>query len=368
SLEFGGRFVSTDARSLLGRGPAGGAQNLRVAYISGGDVPVQALHEALADYYEQWGFGKLELEEVIPVAPGGKKSYYRAGQVAAEKIQAKPENAVIVGVIEGSTESYRAVKRGVAAAMKGTFAAVQILHRGTAMDIIAGKKWLAADLIPQIYAKSTKKPAWLLAKPAGGTSGNAYLAFDVSRRVSFEVDEEEGVASAISKEASAVASLCDEYGRIITWDTYASHTGELLGKREAWDLLTAAFDNAHQANGDAFRRLVVYKDGPMREGERIFIAAAAEEVRDEFRRETGLDVQVDLVAVPKTGIERLFQRRGQDFGNPERGTYVLLPGNRVLLVSSAPKFGTADPVHVNYEASVGGSPTAMKVIVSEFFD
>ena len=367
-LKFGGGFVSPDARSLLGRGPAGGKENLRVAYIAEESVPIEALHEALADYYERWGFGKLELEQVIPVATGGKKSYYRAGQIAAEKIHAKPENALIVGVIEGSTESYRAVKRGVATAMKGTFAAVQILHRGTAMDIIAGKQWLAADLLPQMYAKSTKKPAWLLAKPAGGTSGNAYLAFDVSRRISFEMDEEEGVAAAISKEASAVASLCDEYGRIITWDTYASHTGELLGKQEAWDLLTAAFDNARRVNGDAFRRLVVYKDGPMREGERVFITAAAQEVCDEFRGETGLGVQVDLVAVPKTGIERLFLRRGQDFGNPERGTYVYLPDNRALLVSSAPKFGTADPVHINYEASVGGSPTAMKVIVNEFFD
>src|SRR2546425_12238876 len=181
-LKFGGGFVSPDARSLLGRGPAGGKENLRVAYIAEESVPIEALHEALADYYERWGFGKLELEQVIPVATGGKKSYYRAGQIAAEKIHAKPENAVIVGVIEGSTESYRAVKRGVATAMKGTFAAVQILHRGTAMDIIAGKQWLAADLLPQMYAKSTKKPAGLLAKPARGTSGNAHLAFDVSRR------------------------------------------------------------------------------------------------------------------------------------------------------------------------------------------
>lgn len=368
NLEFGGGFVSQDARSLLGRGPAGGKENLRVVYVAEQDVPVEALHDALADYYERWGFGKLDLEDVVPVAPGDRKSYYRAGQAAAEKIRAKPENAIIVGVIEGSTDFYRAVKKGVDAVMKRAFAAVQILRRGTAMDIIAGKQWLAADLLPQVYAKSTKKPAWLLAKPAGGTSGNAYLAFDVSRRVSFELDQEEGVASVISKEASAIASLCDEYGRIITWDTYASHTGELLGKQEAWDILTAAFDNVRRTKGDTFRRLVVYKDGPMRDAERTFIASAAEEVRDEFRRETNVDVQVDLVAVPKTGIERLFQRRGSEFGNPERGTYVLLPGNRALLVSSAPKFGTADPIHVNYEASVGGSPTPMKVIVGEFFD
>lgn len=368
TLEFGGGFTSPDARTLLGRGPAGGKENLHVVYVAEKDVPVEALHEALAGYYEGWGFGKLQLDEVIPVAPGGKKSYYRAGQAAAEKVHRRPENAVILGVIDGSTESYRAVKKGVDAAMKRSFAAVQILRRGTAMDIIAGKQWLAADLLPQVYAKSTKKPAWLLSKPAGGTSGNAYLAFDVSRRLSFELDVEEGVASAISKEASAIASLCDEHGRIITWDTYASHTGELLGKQEAWDILTAAFDNIHRASGDAFRRLVVYKDGPLRDAERSFITASAEEVRADYRRETGVDVQVDLVAVPKTGIERLFQRRGQDFGNPERGTYVLLPDNRALLVSSAPKFGTADPLHVNYEAAVGGSPTSMKVLVSEFFD
>lgn len=367
-LEFGGRFVSPDTRSLLGHGPAGGKENIRVVYVAEKDVPVEALHEALADYYERWGFGELELGEIIPVAPGGKKPYYRAGQAAAEKIRARPENAVVMGVIDGSTESYRAVKKGVNAAMKRAFAAVQVLRRGTAMDIIAGKQWLAADLLPQVYAKSTKKPAWLLAKPAGGTSGNAYLAFDVSRRLSFELDEEEGVSSAISKEASAIASLCDEHGRILTWDTYASHTGELLGKQEAWDIFTAAFDNVRRVKGDAFRRLVVYKDGPLRDAERSFIAAAAEEVHDEYRRETNVSVQVDLVAVPKTGIERVFQRRGQEFGNPERGTYVHLPENRALLVSSAPKFGTADPLHVNYEATVGGSPTVMKTIVGEFFD
>src|SRR6266571_2928185 len=368
SLEFGGGFASTDARSLLGRGPAGGKENIRVVYVAEKEVPVEALHEALADYYQRWGFGKLQLEAIIPVTPGDKKSYYRAGQAAAEKIATKPENAVIVGVIDGSTESYRAVKKGVDTAMKRAFAAVQILRRGTAMDIIAGKQWLAADLLPQVYAKSTKKPAWLLAKAAGGTSGNAYLAFDVSRRVSFELDEEQGVASTISKEASAIASLCDEYGRIITWDTYASHTGEILGKQEAWDILTAAFDNVRRVKGDAFRRLVVYKDGPMRDAERTFITTAAEEVCDEFRRETEVDVQVDLIAVVKTGIERVFQRRGAEFGNPDRGTYVLTPGNRALLVSSSPKFGTADPIHVNYEASVGGSLTTMKRIVGEFFD
>lgn len=120
--------------------------------------------------------------------------------------------------------------------------------------------------------------------------------------------------------------------------------------------------------GNAFRRLVTYKDGPMRDAERSFITAAAEEVRDEFRQETDVEVQVDLVAVPKTGIERLFLRRGRELGNPERGTYVLLPGNRALLVSSAPRFGTADPIHVNYEAAVGDRPTAMTTIVSEFFD
>lgn len=368
NLEFGGGFVSTDPRKLLGRGPAGGSESVRAVYIAGKDVPVAALHQSLSQYYEGWGFGKLELADVVQVASDSRKSYYRAGQAAAEKIRPTPENNVILGVIDGSTESYRAIKKGVDATMKRAFAAVQILRRATAMDIIAGKQWLAADLIPQVYAKSTRKPAWLLSSPAGGTFGNAYLAFDVSRRISFELDETEGVASAISKEASAIASLCDEHGRIITWDTYASHTGEILGKQEAWDIFTAAFDNIHRVKGDTFRRLVVYKDGPIREAEKVFITTAAEEVRDEFRGETGIEVQVDLVGVPKTGIERLFVRRGQEFGNPERGTYLLLPDNRALLVSSAPRFGTADPIHVNYESAIGGTPTAMTTIVAEFFD
>src|SRR2546426_8629892 len=77
-LEFGGRFVSPDTRSLLGRGPAGGKANLRVVYVAEKDVPLEALHEALGGYYERWGFGRLELDTVIAVAPGGKKSYYRA--------------------------------------------------------------------------------------------------------------------------------------------------------------------------------------------------------------------------------------------------------------------------------------------------
>ena len=64
----------------------------------------------------------------------------------------------------------------------------------------------------------------------------------------------------------------------------------------------------------------------------------------------------------------MFKRRGEEFANPDRGTYVLLPENRALVVSSAPKFGTADPIHVDYVAAVGGPPTAMKVIVGEFFD
>ena len=368
SLKFGGDFISPDTRSLLGHGPAGGKENLHVVYIAEGDIPVDALHATLANYYRRWSFGELNRDDSVVVAAKGKKGYYRAGQAAAEKIRASPENAVIVAIIEGSTDSYRAVKKGVDSVMKHAFAAVQILRRGTAMDIIAGKQWLAADLLPQVYAKSTKKPAWLLAKPAGGTGGSAYLAFDVSRRISFEMDEEEGVASAISKEASAIASLCDGFGRIISWDTYASHTGELLGKQEAWDILTATFDNVYKTMGDAFRRLVVYKDGPIRESERTFITSAAEEVRDEFRRETKVDVHVDVVAVPKTGIERLFQQREHEFSNPDRGTYLLLPGNRGLLVSSMPKFGTAAPLHINYVARVGDSPTSMEQIVWEFFD
>lgn len=372
SLRFGNNFVSSNARSLLGQGPAGGKENLNVVYVAESNVPVDALHSALSRYYERWGFGNLNRDSVVLTASGDRKSYYRAGQTAAEKIMNGimngSTNCIIIAVIEGSTELYRAIKKGIDSVMKRTFGAVQILRRGTALDIVSGKQWLAADLLPQVYAKSTKKPAWLLAKPAGGNPGNAYLAFDVSRRSSFEIDEAEGVGSVISKEAAAIASLCDEYGRIITWDTYASHTGELLGRQEAWDILTAAFDNAYCSMRDTFKRLVVYKDGPMRDSERSFITAAAAEVRKDFQQETDLDVQVDLVAVPKTGIERIFSFRNQEFGNPERGTYLLLPGNRALLVSSTPRFGTASPLHINYEATIGGSITPMKRIVVEFFD
>ncbi len=367
-LAFGGGHTGSDPRDLLRWGPSDGPCDLRVAYAASEGFDVEAIHAALDRYYSQWGFGQLEVLDTVPVLDETQKGYYRAGQAAAEAVAGQSDLSLILGLLEGSSDSYRAFKRGVDSKIGGSFRAVQMLRKGTALDIVAGKKWLAANLLSQCYAKASQRPAWTLSHPAGGTTGNAFLAFDVSRRREFQYDEKEATASVVTREASAIASVCDEYGRIIQWDTYPNHTGEILGRQEAWDILTRTFDDVRAVRGEAFRRLVVYKDGPIREGELSFVKAATEDVYREFADETGITVQVDLVSVVKSGLERVLQSEGSRFANPQRGTYVLLPGRRALLCASKPWQGTTNPIRLTYEAVVGGEWTPMDVLVREFSD
>ena len=365
-LEFGEKRQSRDPRSVLTYGPAGGPRDIRVIYAVPDDFPINELHAALASYYEKWGFGALGLGDIVSFHGEDRIAYYRAGQTASKT--ASDEETLIIGVIDGATESYRAFKRGVDSSGSQARRGVQVVKRSTAMGIIAGKQWLAADLLSQGYVKASRRPAWLLANPAGKTMGNAYLAFDVSRRMVTEVDDKKEIVSSTSREASAIASMCDEFGKILVWETYTNHSGEILGYQEAWDILTAALDNIRKSRMEEFKRLVVYKDGPIREAERSSIVRAAKEVRDDYMGETGKNVMIDIVSAVKTGIERIVVRQGDRYDNPSRGTYILMPDRRALVVSSFPRIGTADPMRLKYEATVGGDWKSMETIVHEFFD
>ena len=367
-LTFGGGHTSTDPRDLLRWGPADGPADLFALYGAAQGFDVALLHRSLAQFYEQWGFGRLRTEAPIPIKEETQKGFYRAGEAAADSALQLKGPSIILGLLDGASQGYRAFKRGVDSRMGRVFHAVQMLRKSSALDIVAGKQWIAADLLSQCYAKATQKPAWTLAEPAGGTKGNAFLAFDVSRRREFQYDDEENTASVVTREASAIASVCDEYGRIIQWDTYPNHAGEILGRQEAWDIFTKTFDNVRKVKGDAFRRLVVYKDGPIREAELAFVRAAAEDVHREFADETGSQIQVDLIAAVKTGIERVFKVASPTYANPDRGTYVILPNRKALLCSSEPWQGTTDPIRLSYEAVVGDDWTPMETVLREFSD
>lgn len=367
-LAFGGGRTGSDPRDVLRWGPTDGPSDLNVVYAAAKGFNIGAVQTTLAEYYEQWRFGRLHAEGPILIEEETQKGFYRAGQAAADVAASLKGPTLIMGLLNGASHGYRAFKRGVDSQMGRSFHAVQMLRKSSALDIVAGKKWIAADLLSQAFAKATQKPAWTLAGPAGGTKGNAFLAFDVSRRREFQYDEEGDTASVVTREASAIASVCDEYGRIIQWDTYPNHTGEILGRQEAWDIFTKTFDNVRRVKGDDFRRLVVYKDGPIREAELAFIKAAAEDVCSEFAKETGVQVRIDLIGVVKTGIERVFKVAGATYANPDRGTYVVLPGHRALVCSSQPWQGTTDPIRLNYEAAIGGDWTPTEVVVREFAD
>ncbi|MFQ5911253.1 MAG: hypothetical protein ACE5IJ_11135, partial [Thermoplasmata archaeon] len=301
-----------------------------------------------------------------------RRGFYRGGQEAGRLLsETNPKDALILGILDGPEASYASFKRGVSQKVGRTFHAVQMVKRGTALDIVAGKQWLAADLLSQAYVKATRKPAWTLANPAGERVGNAYLAFDVSRRQEFlyeERDELRPATSVIRKEASAIASVCDEYGRIIKWDTYPSHSGETLGRDEAWNILIRAVDDIVEVRGRDFRRLVVYKDGPIRDTELVFLRSAAQEVVDDFSSEKGRPIRIDFVGVVKSGVERVFRREDNRFANPERGTFVVMADQTCLICASQPRRGTTNPIRLEYRASVGGDSYPMDALIQEFSD
>lgn len=369
-LLFGDGSVGSNPKDVLRWGPVDGAVTIKAIYAGGPDFPLEALHQSLAMYFQKWGFGRLELTKGLEIEDS-RRGYYRGGQEAAQILQdIGTGTALIVGVLNGSKQGYGAFKQGIAQKMGGAFHAVQMVRRPTALDIIAGKQWLAADLLSQAYVKATRNPAWTLSKPAGGISGNAFLAFDVSRRQEF-LFEERGefhpASSIVRKEASAIASVCDDFGRVIEWDSYPSHSGETLGQDEAWSILTRTMDKVIALRGDDFRRLVVYKDGPIRDAELTFLRSAAESAIDDSDTE-GQHIQIDLFGVVKSGLDRIFSRQEGAYANPERGTYVILPGGRALLCASQPWKGTTRPIRLEYRASVGGDRVPMTRVVREFSD
>jgi hypothetical protein len=370
-LSFGGGNVGKNPKEVLRFGPVDGRATLQGIYVSGSEFPLKPFHRALAGYFQSWGFGELQMMESIECEES-RRGFYRGGQEAGRLLsEINPKDALVLGILDGPEGSYASFKRGVSQKIGRTFHAVQMVRRGTALDIVAGKQWLAADLLSQAYVKATRKPAWTLANPAGGSVGTAFLAFDVSRRQEF-LYEEQGelrpATSVIRKEASAIASVCDEYGRIVRWDTYPSHSGETLGRDEAWNILTRTVDDVEEVRGDDFRRLVVYKDGPIRDSELAFLRSAAREVVDDFFSEKGRPIQIDFVGVVKSGLERVFKGEDEKFANPERGTFVVMADQTSLICASQPRRGTTKPIRLEYRASVGGDPYPMDALIREFSD
>ena len=126
-----------------------------------------------------------------------------------------------------------------------------------------------------------------------------------------------------------------------------------------------------------FRRLVIFKDGVIRNNEKENIkAGVSQAINDMIPKATMPDeVEVDLIAVVKSGIERLYENSGY---NPEDGVYAIFYDNVAIVATSnlGKRSGSVtvqttrlEPMFKAMETGMlDGSEIDIKRIIHEFSD
>ncbi len=209
---------------------------------------------------------------------------------------------------------------------------------------------------------------WRLARPADKKGETVYVGFDYST-------DREGRVS------GAFALLCDSYGRLISVK-YATLTSDYISEEAARDILVytlkKAIDYANKKKLNEPKRIVFYRDGPLRSIERRNILMGLE------RAIKALDIdskalQLDLVEVIKRHSKRIYSNFRGVVSNPWFGKYVVIPvldkfhSGRALVASTYIRYKdkreeqdfTVKPVEVRY-ASYGSSKSSLEKIVDEY--
>ena len=155
---------------------------------------------------------------------------------------------------------------------------------------------------------------WRLANPADGKGETIYIGFDYSR------DREDRVSGAF-------AMLCDSYGRLISV-RHTSLISDYITEEAARDIFVYALEKAckyaEKKSLKKPKRIVLYRDGPLRPLERTNI------VRGFKRSLKALELNekvmcLDLVEIIKRHSKRMYSRYKGEITNPWFGEYVVMP-------------------------------------------
>ncbi len=229
--------------------------------------------------------------------------------------------------------------------------------------------------VQEIYLKKLnryEKPqgiTWILDKPAGysygGCEETVYMGFDVSSHPEF--GEKYGVT----------VTLCDSHGRLVYVQSKATEDYLQYERMKMIFDYTFKIIERKVKSLESLKRMVFYRDGVLLHTEKEAITYAAEEVIK--RRGLSKDFKIDLISVPKSGEERIFEIVGNGayvkYYNPRPGYAIALSNNQLILVTT--KFygrgwhnRTVKPLRIRYEGVVPRTSqrTDLKLISSEFLD
>jgi hypothetical protein len=228
---------------------------------------------------------------------------------------------------------------------------IQCIESNTVDKIIADKRYIIENVIPQLYLKLYGKHAalWLSKVPADAyvypetPAVTAYACFDVSRR------------KKLKSQVSVFTAVTDGYGRFISFDSIPSG-GERLTELSFYNLIeriatmckayATQFRKIEPNLSFNLQRIVLYKDGRIEWNERdmmsnVFTNGVPEEGREPIRelfakrKDLPQNLAIDIVSVNKSPNRRIFSRFEGSWKNPRRGTYYRKSGeDSCLLVSS----------------------------------
>jgi hypothetical protein len=228
---------------------------------------------------------------------------------------------------------------------------IQCIESNTIDKIIADKRYIIENVIPQLYLKLYGKHAalWLSEVPADTyvypetPAVTAYACFDVSRR------------KKLKSQVSVFTAVTDGYGRFISFDSIPSG-GERLTELSFYNLIeriatmckayATQFRKIEPNLSFNLQRIVLYKDGSVEWNEKnmmskVFTNGVPEEGRESIselfakRKDLPQNIAIDIVSVNKSPNRRIFSRFERIWKNPRRGTYYRKSGqDSCLLVSS----------------------------------
>ena len=344
TLLMGNGKTGSLPKDITKYGPYSGPRVVPIYYMiphmSGLDVA--RLHDIFQGLFSKLGLGELEMIGSMEIRSSNRRpsrnDYWDAAKTAGIKIDeymgqrkdgtlpyAKP---ILISVLpDKDSEVYAGGKSGAHSEGRS----IQNIILKTAKTIIhEDKPYSAYNILMQVYLKALEigEAPWILSEPAGGAEGTAYIGYDVSRRR----DEESGSR----KEAAATISMVDGLGRSLYNKMRTSQSGETLDQLTANRMVFEVTSEAHkdyQKRSQAFRRLVIFKDGIIhyREADNIK-KGVIQAIADMQSKETmPHDIDVELISVVKSGIERLYEDNGH---NPKDGTYVIFTDGTAVITTS----------------------------------
>lgn len=376
---------STDPRDVLEVGPLSGKKDVDLVLVLPSKFKdlIAPFLDILQTHFETFKMGNLRLMETFEIGTPTPMNYWEKGYEVGRYFDLqKGENKIALVVLPEKVQStieYFEFRRGIGRAKDLTSKTVQMIRPETVKRVISKKDQnLIGNILVQIYLKTLIRgeAVWLLNEPAGGSPHTCYMGYDVSRITERLFDPTSKTWIREMKEAAAYAAVCDSYGRVIECRSLPAQRGEMLTPddvvRLLYEVLHECKTSMNEFYGEDFTRLVIFRDGNISSTDLQMMDRGIEKLFETIGNKY-TKLTIDVVAVIKTGIERLFS---DDRTNPSVGDYVILDESNALLCTSDLKQRSdrlsAKPIKLYYPLSksldYSSRRRPMEHIVHEFVD